>query len=102
MPNRWVEFVKDCAARNNISYGCAITNADCRAEYAAIKESGPLKLKKPKKPKMIIENEGETTPVYGELKLKKPRGLIIENAGEKTPVYGELKLKKPKKAKNDN
>lgn len=46
MPNRWVEFVKDCAARNNLSYGCAVTNADCKAEYAAIKASLPAKVKK--------------------------------------------------------
>lgn len=90
MPNRWVEFVKDFAARNNISYGCAITNTDCRVEYGIIKAGSMPKLTKPKNPKMIIENEGETTPVYGELKLKKPKKLIIEDDEETTPVLGEI------------
>jgi hypothetical protein len=31
MPNRWIEHVRDYAAKNNISYGCAVTEA--KASY---------------------------------------------------------------------
>jgi len=33
MPNRWVEFVKKWASKNNLSYGCAISKPECKAAY---------------------------------------------------------------------
>jgi hypothetical protein len=98
MPNRWVEFVKDFAARNNISYGCAITNTDCRVEYGIIKAGSMPKLKKPKNPKMIIENEGETTPALDDIEFgitprrvyESPRQRLPMPMPYKQPVYQDL------------
>lgn len=33
MTNRWIEFVKDFANRNNLSYGCALGNPKLKEEY---------------------------------------------------------------------
>lgn len=33
MPSRWIEFVKDWASKNGISYGCALSNSTMVAEY---------------------------------------------------------------------
>lgn len=32
-PSRWVVFVKEFAARNNLSYGCALSMPECSREY---------------------------------------------------------------------
>jgi hypothetical protein len=46
MANRWISFVKTYASENNISYGCAISNPECRATY---KSYVKFKLKPTKK-----------------------------------------------------
>ena len=33
MVNAWVEHIKAFAKKNNISYGCALSNPACRATY---------------------------------------------------------------------
>jgi hypothetical protein len=33
MPSRWIEFIKDWASKNGISYGCALSNPTMVAEY---------------------------------------------------------------------
>lgn len=33
MANRWVQFVKEYASKNNMSYGCAVSKPECKAEY---------------------------------------------------------------------
>ncbi len=35
MPNKWTEFVKDWASKNNMSYGCAMTKPECKEAYRA-------------------------------------------------------------------
>jgi hypothetical protein len=35
MTNRWIEFVRRWAAKADISYACAISKPECRAEYQA-------------------------------------------------------------------
>lgn len=39
MPNKWVDFVKEYAKKNNISYGCALSNTDMKNEYNKIHKS---------------------------------------------------------------
>ena len=46
MPNAWVEFVKQYAKDNNISYGCAISEAG--VAYRSIKKEEILNKKKKK------------------------------------------------------
>ena len=33
MPNAWVTHVKQYAAANKLSYGCAMTDSSCKADY---------------------------------------------------------------------
>lgn len=33
MPNPWVLHVKEFSKKNKLSYGCAITNDECKKEY---------------------------------------------------------------------
>lgn len=33
MPNKWTDFVKDWASKNNTSYGCALSKPEMRTEY---------------------------------------------------------------------
>ena len=35
MPNRWVDFIKNYASLNDLSYGCAITKPEAREAYRA-------------------------------------------------------------------
>ena len=39
MPNTWVSHVKQFAADNNLSYGCAPSMAECKDSYKNKKES---------------------------------------------------------------
>jgi hypothetical protein len=39
MPNKWVEFVKSWSKRNNKTYGCAISDPKCKADYRKQKDS---------------------------------------------------------------
>jgi len=39
MANRWILYVKHFALKNNISYGCAISNPECKAAYKAAVEN---------------------------------------------------------------
>jgi len=41
MPNAWVEFVRQHAKENNLSYGCAISEAN--PAYRALKKGGNRK-----------------------------------------------------------
>ena len=38
MPNAWVTHVKQYAAANKLSYGCAMTDSSCKANYKSKKE----------------------------------------------------------------
>ena len=33
MPSKWVEHVKNYASKNNMKYGEAMGNAECKREY---------------------------------------------------------------------
>lgn len=43
MPSKWIEFVKEWAKKNSISYGCALSNTDMKKEYYS---KYPKKVKK--------------------------------------------------------
>jgi hypothetical protein len=52
MPNRWTDFVKDFARRNDLTYGCAMSKPECKAEYKK-------KYPKPLTKKQQKEREGQ-------------------------------------------
>jgi hypothetical protein len=66
MPNAWVNHVKQYAATNKISYGCALSMSECKSSYKSKKE--PKKESKPK------ESEIKDTKVY--TMYKKPIGPV--------------------------
>jgi hypothetical protein len=76
MPNKWITFVKEYAAKHNISYGCAISKPECKQEYylhnpKTLPTSLPtlLEEKKKKKKLVIIESPVED---YSPKPLSKP------------------------------
>jgi hypothetical protein len=123
MANRWIEFVRKWAAKAGISYACAVSKPECRAEYQAIygnRKKLPrkteremmgqedirsqavrtLEKQKKKKPALIIESDSEEE-TYIIPKKKKP-ALIIESDSEEeyiiTPKKKEKKQKKSQKS----
>ena len=46
MPSPWIQHIKDFAAQNNLSYGCAMSKPECKASYKSKKESASLKSSK--------------------------------------------------------
>jgi len=76
MPNPWVEFVREYAKKNNITYMCAISKA--KDEYRAMKE-GKKKVEKVE-PKKVIEKkaEPEVQITYGVKKSKPIKEKVIE------------------------
>ena len=51
MPNAWVEFVRQYAKDNNISYGCAISEAG--PAYRSTKKGGNPKQEKEEREEMM-------------------------------------------------
>lgn len=39
MPSKWIEHIKAFAAKNNLSYGCALSDPECRATYTPVKKT---------------------------------------------------------------
>jgi hypothetical protein len=74
MPNAWVTHVKQYAAANNTSYGCAMTIPGCKTAYKSKKES-----KESKETKEIKD-----TKVY--TMYKKPIGPVIPATPPVTPA----------------
>lgn len=68
MPNRWIDFVKEYAAKNNISYGCAISKPECKELYK--KKYGDRKKITQKKEKEMMGIED--IDVKQSPKIKKP------------------------------
>ena len=63
MPNRWVEHVKEFARKNNISYGCALSDPNLKKGYIPIGD----KRRKPEKLEIAVPD----TSV-------KPKGIVIK------------------------
>ena len=78
MVNAWVEHVRNFAKKNGISYGCAVSNADCKASYHKQKARNAKKTRTPEQ-----ETEGmgaEDTDAVKKAKKKKKKKLIIKEA----------------------
>jgi hypothetical protein len=56
MPSAWVDYVKQFAAKKGISYGCALSDPEVKAGYAASKPAKVAKVPKaPKKSKKALK-----------------------------------------------
>jgi len=71
MPNRWIEFVKNWSKENNVSYGCALTKPEMKAEYhrryPKVKTKGVAKLEESRPPEDV-----KSKVTYPNLKIKIP------------------------------
>lgn len=45
MPSPWIQHIKDFAAQNNLSYGCAMSKPECKASYVSVKKPTKKALK---------------------------------------------------------
>jgi hypothetical protein len=70
--SKWIEHIRDFAKRNNLTYGCALSDPKCSEEYR-IKNPKPVKAVKGKKGKQE-EETFEITPVKRK-KIKKKLDL---------------------------
>ena len=102
MANRWIEFVRMWARKNNISYACAVSRPECKEEYRTkygnrkklpqkkerelmgmediniLKISPePEKKKKKKKSKMMIDDEVDILVPEPESKKKKKKVIKL-------------------------
>ena len=60
--SKWVEHIKDFAKRNNLTYGCALSDPKCSEEYR-IKNPKPVKSVKGKKGKKLDLSKTEFVPL---------------------------------------
>lgn len=101
--NNWIAHVKAFAAKNNISYACAVSMPECKATYKKEEVVKPVKEKKTKKErketkkiKVINKNILEAVAL-----TPKKRKIIIKKKAQEVPVVvKEIKTIKIKKEKN--
>ena len=67
MPNAWVEFVRQYAKENNLSYGCAISEAG--PAYRKMKAMN-AKPKEGKKGKVIVQKKPKEEETFEGLRQK--------------------------------
>lgn len=93
MVSAWVEHIRDFAKRNNLTYGCALSDPNCSKEYHAKK---PSKLNK--KEKKEVESMGaEDINVVSPYSYKKAKELEGKRKGIKEKIQS-LQSRKNKKA----
>ena len=98
--SKWTDFVKDFARRNNMTYGCALSNPACSSEY---RDKNPKLTKKEKKEGESMGAEEQTGVVNKELHKKaehKKRVVTLKARVNKKQVDKELLEKYPALAEN--
>jgi hypothetical protein len=93
--NSWVSFVKEFSKKNNLSYGCAITNADCKSEYYKKKDFTKNKLKQHKE--NIVSMNSKLNKKIVETQLKETSGMQGEDINVNPPPVKTMRLKVKKK-----
>jgi len=83
--NRWTEWVKSWATKNNLAYGCALSNPNCSAEYK--KKYGSSKKVTQKKER---ENMGTEDVNIGKNEVFVNPQKNIESENAYTNAYTEL------------
>ena len=73
MVNKWVEHVRQFAKENGLSYGCALSTAECRESYQSSK--APKATKKATKTKVNpqVKAYGDLINIAEKSKQMKPR-----------------------------
>lgn len=84
--NKWTTFVKEWAAKNNLSYGCAMTKPECKDEYRKANPK-PIKITKKRQKRFLkakdvsYESLEEAIPT----EVKKPINLKIKKLAKEPP-----------------
>ena len=99
MPNAWVEFVRQYAKDNNLSYGCAISEAS--PAYRALKKGGNQKKEKKERENTMGEDfDTPKTPTKKRITIK-PK-IEKSKADARESVENALSyLEKMKKIEDD-
>jgi hypothetical protein len=94
MPNAWVEHVRKFASKNNMSYGCAVSNAECKASYHKQKARNA---KKTRTPAQEMEGMGAEDVNVAEKPKPKPKKLKPLTSDERAElITARKKLAKAK------
>ena len=126
MPSRWIEFVREWAKKNNMTYSCALSQPQCSQEYRAkygdrkklpakkekelmgAEDINRAKPKKPKKPKKKIElvieeldNGKEEDNKKRLIELSRMLGEDINRAEKVVKKAPAKKAKAPRKLPDD-
>ena len=88
MSNRWIQHVKEYAIKHNISYGCAISTPDCKAEYQAKYGNRKKLSKKKEKELMGMEDVNVNAPIKLTIK-EKERKKPASEAKERMAMTSE-------------
>lgn len=92
MPSAWVEHIRDFAKRNNLTYGCALSDPKCSEEYRI---KFPKPAKKGKKVKKLDLSKTEFVPLEeAEMDTEPKTKMVVE----KKPVVVTKKVNEVKKA----
>ena len=96
MVNKWVEFIKTEAKKNNISYACALTNKEITSKYEKVQ-------KKTKDEKELLKEKVIISQIIRTLKekIKNMKDMDIPIIRMKYDSYSpkikeEFKIKYPK------
>jgi len=94
MPNRWVDHVKSFAAKNNLSYGCALSKPECKESYRAKYGVSKKLTKKQNIEKMGAEDfDAPNMKLVVKEKKKRRPTLVIEEEPEETIIPVKPKIK---------
>lgn len=92
MPSKWIEFVKKWAKDNNITYGRAMSQPECKNAYHKESPSTP----KPVKQEDKLPDIKRTDPVWEYSNPIKVAKNAKKYFGDKTPVFVSADNRKKK------
>ena len=86
----WTDFVRDFAKRNNLTYGCALSDPNCSAEYKAKKPTKGAKTKKEKNENESMGAEDTLAEQKAKRKAHKDRTTSLKAKVNKKQVEKQL------------
>ena len=103
MPNAWVIHVKKFASENNKSYGCAISDPECKSNYKKINRKPKLKEEKPtyKNINEINASRKESTRYFNKMNSQQRRKIKSESfAPNNIKTMNAIELEKEREENN--
>jgi hypothetical protein len=93
MANRWHDFVRKYAAKNNVSYMCAASSPECSAAYRREYPKNKPEVKKARKEMASMEKE-ESLSRSANLAVKEVKAKPMITTGRKKKLVVEKKSEK--------